>query len=461
MPHRRASGQLRIGPIVEMRVEVEEHQPALSLYDPAELDEPVELDLPRKRKILDTFYGLDSLTHYELLGVPPEADKKALKAAYFELVNVFHPDRYYGKNLGSFKGKLERIFARITEAHDVLTRQPGRADYDTYLASQQRTRALDQTLRDMQSSAREAARIEREIAEQARAVERSHHSYPPPAADGTPPITDRPASGSSPIPRVYGSSLPPARLSGAPAGVPSGAPTPTPSQRPMDPEARRRALARKLGVSMPPAARAPVESTPVSSPVSSREAAADDLRRRYEQRVLELKRRQIEHYVHAAETAFAAKDLISASNALKIAVSLAPGDAALAARFEDLQAQATTILAASYLEQAQYEEREGRYADAARSYERLARGKSNPKIFDRVAYCMMSAKGDLKVAADWAKKAVQASPDDASYRVTLARIYLEGGLRQSAVAEFERAATLAPKDDSIKDWLKRAKRTDA
>ena len=33
------------------------------------------------------------------------ADKKAIKAAYFELVNDFHPDRYFGKNLGSFKPK--------------------------------------------------------------------------------------------------------------------------------------------------------------------------------------------------------------------------------------------------------------------------------------------------------------------------------------------------------------------
>ena len=39
--------------------------------------------------------------------------------------------------------------------------------------------------------------------------------------------------------------------------------------------------------------------------------------------------------------------------------------------------------------------------------------------------------------------------------------HLDGGLRQSAVAEFERAATLAPRDDTIKDWLRRAKRSDA
>ena len=226
----------------------------------------------------------------------------------------------------------------------------------------------------------------------------------------------------------------------------------------MDADARRRALARKLGVSAPTSVRPPASSPPAPS---AREAAADDLMARYKQRVSELKRRQVERYMKIADDALAAKDLVSASNALKIASSLAVEDATLAARFAEVQTQAATALASNYLEQAQYEEREGRFADAARSYERVARGKPGAKIFERVAFCLLTAKGDLKVAADWAKKAVGAAPEDAGIRVTLARIYLEGGLRQSALAEFERAATLAPKDDTIKDWLKRTKRTDA
>jgi hypothetical protein len=40
-----------------------------TLYDPAELDEDIELDIDRKRTILDSFYRLEDLTFYELLGV--------------------------------------------------------------------------------------------------------------------------------------------------------------------------------------------------------------------------------------------------------------------------------------------------------------------------------------------------------------------------------------------------------
>ena len=44
-----------------------------------------------------------------------------MSAAYFEASRVFHPDRYFGKNLGSFRGRLERVFQRLAEAHDTLT----------------------------------------------------------------------------------------------------------------------------------------------------------------------------------------------------------------------------------------------------------------------------------------------------------------------------------------------------
>jgi hypothetical protein len=51
--------------------------------------------------------------------------------------------------------------------------------------------------------------------------------------------------------------------------------------------------------------------------------------------------------------------------------------------------------------------------------------------------------------------------EEAKARVTLARIYVAAGMKQSGLAEFERAATLAPKDDTIRDWIRRLKRGEA
>ena len=67
-PPGRPSGSFHIGPVIETRSDSSGNHPAAALYDPNELDESVDLDLPRKRKILDTFYRLSVLSHYELPG---------------------------------------------------------------------------------------------------------------------------------------------------------------------------------------------------------------------------------------------------------------------------------------------------------------------------------------------------------------------------------------------------------
>ena len=126
-------------------------------------------------------------------------------------------------------------------------------------------------------------------------------------------------------------------------------------------------------------------------------------------------------------------------------------------RLAELEIKASAGLAHSYVEQAQYEEREGRFVEAAKNYQRALRGKPSAKLMDRVASCLLMAKGDLKEAADFGKRAVQAAPEDATFRLNLAKIYLEAGMKQSAISELERAQQLAPKDDTIRDLLKRAR----
>jgi len=415
-------------PVIEAASEHQDHgHPAAALYDPSELDEEVDLDLPRKRRILDLFYRLDSVNHYQLLEVPVEADKKAIKEAYFQVVTIFHPDRYFGKNVGAFKQKLEKIFARLTEAHDILTRKRSREEYDQYLATQQRNHALERMMSDEQSQLQELERVRRTIEEQARMAERAAHNVPQ----------------SSP-----GNTEPPRTSSSSAVSVPPRS----------DPEARRRALARKLGRSSlrPPAPNS--MPAPASASPTDRAALKDELRRRYEQRLAGVKGEQIQRYVEAAEQSLQDGNPVSAANALRIAVSLDPDDQDLAARLEALQSRADAELAQSYLDQAQYEERSGRFLEAAQSYERAARGKPNARVYERAAHCLLEAQGDLRKAGELAREAVLLAPEQAPARITLARIYLAADMKQSALAEFERAIQLAPGDETIKNWIKRIKR---
>jgi curved DNA-binding protein CbpA len=436
----------------------EQQHPGASLYDPRELDEPVALELERKRLILDMYYRLDRLDHYALLGIERRAERRAIRARYHEIINVFHPDRYYGKQLGSFKAKLERIFQRVTEAHEVLARSEARADYDTYLNAGQSTRALEQQLHDEEAYARELEAVRLRIEAEARQL-----------AANTPPAPS-PASALAPAP-APASPLPSPRPSINPVPITSMLPSQPSSSMPpsdafrgftkTDPESRRRALARKLGLSAPPPAIEQRLSAPPPTPQEStaaHERAAHDLKRRYEQRAVDARRRQIDEYVARADAAQASHQLVEAVNALRIAVSLVPNDASLRQRLGDLQLEASKELAGRYLEQAQYEEREQHWPEAARSYARVVAGAPSPKLHERLAFCLLSAQGDVKQAVEHARKAVLGAPNDAKYRQTLARAYAAANMRESAVGELERASALAPSDDTLKEQLRRARR---
>lgn len=397
-------------PVVESRPD----GPAPSaLYDPSELDEEVDLDLPRRRKIVDYFYRLDSADHYTMLDVSRDADRKQIKTAYFAIVGQFHPDTYYGKRLGSFKAKLEKVFSRLTEAHDVLSRKPLRDAYDAYLESQERTQKLERAMSHGGVREEELEEARKRIESEARLSERQEN------------VPSR------------SSVLPPA-----------------------DPDARRKMLARKLrgggagGGSVP----APRESRPPNSTREVQEHVAEDLRRRYESRVVDARETHVARYREAAETAIKNNDLVSAANSLRIATSLAPEDEGLRARLEEIQLKANTTLAETYLDQAKYEEQSKRFLEAAVSYERALRGQPTAIIYERAAFCLLEGNGDLKRAGDHARKAVSLAPKAAGPRLTLAKIYLQAGMKESALVEFERASQLAPHDASIKDWVRRIKR---
>jgi tetratricopeptide (TPR) repeat protein len=71
--------------------------------------------------------------HYALLDIDRAAEKKAIKRAYFAFAAKYHPDRFFGKKLGRFRAPLDRVFQRMTEAHEVLVDPARRAQYDLKL----------------------------------------------------------------------------------------------------------------------------------------------------------------------------------------------------------------------------------------------------------------------------------------------------------------------------------------
>src|SRR5262249_20567364 len=96
--------------------------------------------LEEQHKLSDLYERLNRIDHYTLLGVAATDDAKAIKRAYFGLVKDYHPDRFFRKDVGALKPRIEAIFAAMTMAHETLTDVRRRAEYDAYLREVLKTR---------------------------------------------------------------------------------------------------------------------------------------------------------------------------------------------------------------------------------------------------------------------------------------------------------------------------------
>ncbi len=104
------------------------------LFNPADLSEDVDIDPDRRREILYLVASMDGWTHWQVLGLAWNATADQARDAYRDKAKLFHPDRYPGKRLGTYRGRLERIFRRITEARDALGDEEARAAYARHTA---------------------------------------------------------------------------------------------------------------------------------------------------------------------------------------------------------------------------------------------------------------------------------------------------------------------------------------
>lgn len=114
--------------------------------NPDDLEPTIEIELKTQKEILQLEGRLRTEDHYALLGVSREAEKKEIKSAYFDLMNRFHTDKFYGKRLGGFERRLQHIIEALTKANDVLGRKKTRAEYDEYLSSRETTQGARESM---------------------------------------------------------------------------------------------------------------------------------------------------------------------------------------------------------------------------------------------------------------------------------------------------------------------------
>ncbi|HWE28540.1 MAG TPA: DnaJ domain-containing protein, partial [Polyangia bacterium] len=97
---------------------------------PSPLMPGLEVTVDQAERIDAYFSSLEDKDAFELLEVTRAADKRAIKRAYFKLSKEFHPDRFFGQNIGPYKERLSRIFQSVKAAFELLSDDTRRAAYE-------------------------------------------------------------------------------------------------------------------------------------------------------------------------------------------------------------------------------------------------------------------------------------------------------------------------------------------
>ncbi len=380
----------------------------------------VALDPGRRAQRKDLSARHEDLDHYAILGVPRSAEKKVIREAYFRLSKQFHPDTLYGKELGSYKVKMERVFKRLTEAYEVLGKKKRRGPYDEYLALKDQTAA-----------------IQNDLAQGAVVAERVATASRPPPALGDDEVV---IEGDTEADET------PSEMPAATAKTPS-----------LDPEARRRRardlLERRLRG-------ATGHRRPASEEVDRPATSKEQVLRRLTNSLRDAAKLtggsgRYESYVRAGDTAMEKDDLVTAVNSYRLALAMVSDpDPEVVERYEALRIRLATQMAVSYERQARYEEQSGRFEEAARSWLKVVDGRPDevPPL-RRAASALLKADGDLRKARDLAKRAVELAPDDIRGHELLARVFYAAGMSASAIQQLQTAAKLDPTNKTVKNLL--------
>lgn len=118
-------------------------------------DRKAEAPAPSEMRTLieKTFAELEGRNHYEVLSVDDNVTSETLKKTYFRLAKLYHPDRHFDPDLADLKRPLESIFARITEAYNVLNDKAKRDEYNLSRAMKPKAAAAQEDKTDNAATA--------------------------------------------------------------------------------------------------------------------------------------------------------------------------------------------------------------------------------------------------------------------------------------------------------------------
>lgn len=466
-----------------------------------EQEEREGIDLKReiRLKVRQLHGRLDDMTFFDLLGVPLDADLRAVRRAYFKASKTYHPDRYFTKNCGHYGEMLGRIFKQVNSAYEFLQDDAKREQYRRMIGQEREneriTRDLEQQVAQVADDLAHARRGEvhdtppDQPAVQARPVTppvappMAPPVAPPTApviiASSQPPVTDQTGPA-----RSYREETPPSVSTSEDDG-PIARSTTSPgatysmvrsSQRRVD-KVSLGSAATAVGASKGASARGRSEEDEVDSALADTATAepagtADDddeeraQRRRVDRLrrsrmtasnpVLARKRKALTFYEQGLRQLEEGKSLAAAAS-LKLAMTYDTTEDKYRELYEAAVDASRATTAEGFFKRAIFEESVGRHETAGKLYQRAA------DIFPKASYLQRAAESliwvdDLAKAKEYATQAVQIEPNSVEARLTLSQVYLSSGLKKNARREVDMALKIDPSNADAKELLKKVKR---
>ena len=361
-----------------------------------------------RKKIVDDAYALLGETdHYQLLGVARDADRRAVRAAYFELAKLFHTDTLFGVELGAYASKMDKVFRQLTEAYEVLSKSTKRRAYDAYLEAVRETRSLDESPTPSlapPSPRRDDAETPTSESASDRAPEDPPSSAPEPGSVGEPPSRDR-----------------------------------TSRKR-----VARELLQKRLGAPASPAVSSPERGGAVKALARALQAVSRGQPRTDRAALL----------IADAAKAEQGGNVAGAAEALRIAAAWRPQDEELARKAEALRLRALDQKVPAYQQRARYAERNESWEEAALCWMKVCEVRPRDmRAALSAARALTEARGDLREAALYARRATELEPTNPQTHLVLAEIYIAAGMPASASPALQTVLQLAPGDRRAKELL--------
>ncbi|MFO8071905.1 MAG: DnaJ domain-containing protein [Polyangia bacterium] len=347
------------------------------------------------------------MNHYELLGVSPDADRRQIRSAYFDLSKRLHPDRAFGRHKGELRHKMDLVFGRISQAYEVVSSAERRAEYDEYIADQLEIWRIEKQLHSASEAARSASK-EAKKPEEERKV-RTRGPSRASAGSTTARKTERRVPSERPERRTIPAS-------------------------PRAHEERRRSW-RRMRV-----ARAFQREMGISSPGEARRSQPPGV--------------DIENSLALASIALEQRQFSRAVGSLEEVLSVDPENRHAREMLGSARAGTRRELAVKYLGQGRYERQGGDPERALRSFEKaLEVDADNAEAMYQLADLLLETRQSLPRALELAQRAATTG-HKARYFATLGEILILAGENEKAAEAFRRAMKLEPRNSRHKRRMK-------